>query len=144
MKRFIRSNISHSSPEIEAVFFCSLNCRKSILASIFSCGVPILAGISTKDITRSMVRVKSSNVWSYTINIKNRKDKVGDVYVQFKNEHGGPGDVYCYYSVPVNIYRKIVSATSKGHAVWQYLRNNSNGYSKLTGDKRGKLRNAIN
>lgn len=90
-----------------------------------------------------MVRVKSSNLWSYTLNVKDNKDLTGDLYIQFKGDRGGPGDVYVYYDVPSKIYRRLVSAPSKGHAFWQLIRNNYR-YSKLTGDKRGKLRNAVN
>ena len=143
MKRYIRHKVSESL-QIEAMYFCKTSARDEIEASILSSKCPIFAGISSKDITKSMVRVKSSNVWSYAINIRDRHDPVGDVYVQFKGDHGGPGDVYVYYDIPIRVWKKILSATSKGHAVWQYLRNNSNGYSKLTGDKRGKLPNAIN
>lgn len=142
MKRYIRPEIEKSD-NIEAIFFCEASYRDEIIASILSNTTAIFAGISSRDITRSMVRVKSSNVWAYTINIKDNKSKVGDVYVQFKGEHGGPGDVYVLYDVPVSVYRKWQGATSKGHFYWQYLRNNYY-YSKLTGDKRGKLRNAIN
>ncbi len=133
MKRYIRSEYYDIKiPEVIDLVFCYTQCRGQILASI-----------SSKDITRSMVRVKSSNVWAYNINVKDRKSNVGDVYVQFKGPRGGPDDVYVYYDVPTNVYRKIVTAPSKGHAVWQYLRNKYL-YSKLTGDKRGKLKNAIN
>lgn len=97
----------------------------------------------TKDATRNMVRVKSSNVWSYSINIKSAGDNVGDVYVQFKDKHGGPGDIYVYYDVPVKLWRKFITAPSKGNFVWRYLRNNF-WYSRLTGNKRGVLPNAIN
>jgi len=128
MKILLRTQL----PEVYNIFFCEVSDRKEILASI-----------SSKDITRSMVRVKSSNVWAYNINVRDTKKDIGDVYVQFKGDRGGPGDVYVYYDVPTRIYRKIVSSPSKGHAVWQYLRNNFK-YSKLTGDKRGKLRNAVN
>ena len=98
---------------------------------------------SPREITRNLSRVKSSNVWSYGIEIKEAGDNVGDVYVQFKGKNGGPGDVYRYYDVDINTWRKIISAPSKGHAIWQFLRNNFL-YSKLTGDKRGRLPNAIN
>lgn len=93
--------------------------------------------------SRDMVRVKSSNVWGFNIRIKDRKSGVGDVFVQFKSEQGGPGDVYVYYDVPVRTYRRWQTAPSKGHFFWQYIRNFYK-YSKLTGDKRGKLANAIN
>ena len=98
---------------------------------------------SSRDITKNMVRVRSSNMWSYTINVKQMGDDTGDVYVQFKNANGGPGDVYVYYDVPIRIYRKWLSAPSKGHYFWVYIRDNYK-YSKLTGDKRGKLKNAVN
>lgn len=128
MKRYIRPTV----PEIEDLVFCYTEYRDQITASI-----------SSKDITKSMVRVKSSNIWSYNINVRRNGDPVGDVYVQFKNEHGGPGDIYVLYDVPVKVYRKWVGASSKGHFYWQYLRDYYK-YSKLTGDKRGKLRNAVN
>lgn len=135
MKRYIRSELLLSDtnvPEIVDLVFCESQYRDQITASI-----------SSKDISRSMVRVKSSNVWAYNINVRKDGDSVGDVYAQFKNDHGGPGDVYVLYDVPVKLYRKWVSAPSKGHFYWKYLRNNFK-YSKLTGDKRGKLKNAVN
>lgn len=98
---------------------------------------------NSKDATKNLVRVKSSNVWAYGVEIKDRKAQVGDVYVQFKGKNGGAGDVYVYFDVPVRVYRKLVSAPSKGHAVWALLRNNFL-YSKLTGSKRGVLPNAVN
>lgn len=119
-------------PQLQEICFCSSSDRQAILASI-----------SSKDIAKSMVRVKSSNVWAYNINIRSNKDRTGDVYVQFKDNRGGPGDVYVYYDVPVVMYRRWHSAPSVGHYFWKYIRNNFK-YSKLTGDKRGKLRNAVN
>lgn len=98
---------------------------------------------SARDITKNLIRVKSSNVWAYGIEIKDNKAKVGDVYVQFKGKNGGPGDVYKLYDVPVQLWRRFVAAPSKGHFYWRYLRNDFY-YSKLTGDKKGKLPNAIN
>lgn len=103
----------------------------------------ITAAINTRNLTMDMVRVKSSNVWGYNINIKDKKDKFGDVVVQFKGSNGGPGDIYIYYDVPVLTYRRWHTAPSKGHFFWQYIRNNFK-YAKLTGDKRGKLKNAVN
>lgn len=99
--------------------------------------------LSTRNLLDKLVRVRSSNIWGYSMNVKSNKDKTGDVVVQFKGERGGPGDVYIYYDVPVRTYRRWQSAQSKGHYFWQYIRNYFN-YSKLTGDKRGKLPNAIN
>lgn len=101
------------------------------------------SAMSSRDLAKNLVRVKSSNIWSYGINIKNRKDKTGDVLVQFKNPKGGAGDLYIYYDVPVSVWRKWLSATSKGSFLWRFIRN-AYAYSKLTGDKRGKLANAIN
>lgn len=103
----------------------------------------ISAAINTRNLAQNIVKVKSSNVWGYTINVKNRKDKFGDVIVQFKGENGGPGDMYIYYDVPVLTYRRWHSAPSKGHYFWKYIRNYFK-YSKLTGDRKGKLDNAVN
>jgi len=100
-------------------------------------------GVSSRDITRNLVRVKSSNLWSYGIDIKDRKDKTGNVYVQFKNTNGGPGDIYQYLDVPVNLWRKWLGSVSKGHFLWAYIRNQFS-YRKLTGDRKGKLPNALN
>lgn len=113
----------------------------SYLDDISSCTAIKCA--SARDITRNLVRVKSSNLWAYAINIKDRHDKEGDVYIQFKNRNGGPGDIYVYWGVPINVWRRLISSTSKGHSFWKLIRNNYR-YSKLTGDKRGKLRNAVN
>ena len=103
----------------------------------------IMAASSARELSKNMVRVKSSNIWSYTINIKDRHDKVGDVYVQFKGKNGGPGDVYQYLDVPVNLWRRWIVAPSKGHFLWQYIRNNFK-FRKLTGDRRTHLPNGIN
>ena len=103
----------------------------------------ITAAINVRDLARNLVRVKSSNIWAYGMNLRDRKDKAGEVVVQFKGDKGGPGDVYIYYDVPLVVWRKWLSATSKGHYFWMYIRN-TYMYSKLTGDKRGKLKNAIN
>lgn len=129
--------VSHTSstklPKIIWMSFCETAGRQ-----------PIMAAISSKDITRNMVRVKSSNIWSYTINGRDGQDsKLGDVYVQFKGKHGGPGDVYVYYDVPVKIYKQMLSAPSKGHSFWQNLRGKYS-YAKLTGDKRTKRRGGVN
>ena len=117
---------------LENVAFTPISDRKAVMAAI-----------NTKNIAQNLVRCKSSNVWAYGMNIKDRKDKTGDLIMQFKNKNGGAGDVYVYFNVPVTMYRRLQSATSVGHFVWQYLRNNFN-YSKLTGNKRGVLPNAIN
>ena len=103
----------------------------------------ILAARSTREITKNLVRVKSSNLWGYAIDIKDRHDKVGDVYIQFKGRNGGPEHIYVYYDVPITIWRRLIASPSKGHAFWQLIRNNYQ-YAKLTGDRRGKLRNAVN
>ena len=129
--------ISHMSstklPKIIWMSFCETAGRQ-----------PIMAAISSKDITRNMIRVKSSNLWAYTINGRDGQDsKLGDVYVQFKGKHGGPGDVYCFYDVPVKIYRQLLSSNSKGHAFWQYIRGKY-AYAKLTGDKRTKQKGGVN
>lgn len=104
---------------------------------------PVIAAISSRDLTKNMVRVRSSNIWSYGINVKSNKDNKGDVVVQFKGPNGGPDDIYMYMDVPIKVWKRWITAPSKGHYFWQYIRNNY-FYRKLTGDKRGKLRNAIN
>lgn len=98
---------------------------------------------SARDIARNLVRVKSSNIWAYAIDIKDRHDKTGTVYIQFKGKNGGPtGGLYCYYDVPITVWRQLISAPSKGHAFWKLIRNNYR-YSKLDGDKRTHLRNGV-
>lgn len=95
-------------------------------------------------LTRKLARTpKSSNVWAIGIDVKNYGDRTGTVYAQFKNKNGGPGDVYKYYDVPVEVYRRWCTTTSVGHYFWVNIRNNY-AYSKLSGNKRGKLPNAIN
>lgn len=103
----------------------------------------IVCSVSAKDLARQLVRVKSSNLWSTTINVNNTQNNTGDMLIQFKSKNGGPGDIYMYFDVPVIVYRKLQSATSKGHYFWKYIRNNYK-YRKLTGNKRGVLPNAIN
>lgn len=117
-----------------------------VFACIYESGIntkAIMAAMNTRELTKNIVRVKSSNIWGYNINIKKYGDPVGDVVVQFKGKNGGPDDVYIYYDVPVKVYRRWHTAPSKGHYFWRYIRNNYK-YSKLTGDKKGKLKNAIN
>lgn len=127
----------HNDYQIVDIVFCDSRFRDQICKDI------ILCRRSSRDITKNLVRVKSSNIWSYGIEVKDSKKGIGDIYVQFKGKNGGPDDIYVYYDVPVIVYRRWISAPSKGHYFWKYLRNNYY-YSKLTGDKRGKLRNAIN
>lgn len=103
----------------------------------------ISAAINTKNLLKNLVKVKSSNVYAYGINVRNYGDNVGDIIVQFKGKHGQPDDVYIYYDVPLRVYRRWQSAPSKGHYFWVYIRNIYK-YAKLTGDKRGKLKNAVN
>ena len=98
MKRLIKTQIYN-------MCFCDSSCRKDI----------IKASISTRDIVQHIVRVRSSNVWGYNINIRQNGDRTGDVYVQFKGPNGGPGDIYVLYDVPVSVYRKWVVSPSKGH-----------------------------
>ena len=105
--------------------------------------MPVKCRVTTSNLIDKLVRLRSSNLSGNTMNVKHNKDKVGDVIVQFKGDKGGPGDVYIYYDVPIRVYRRWQSAQSKGHYFWQYIRNYYK-YSKLTGDKRGKLSNAIN
>lgn len=103
----------------------------------------INCSISSRELTKNLVRVRSSNLWGITINVKDRKAKTGDMIIQFKGKDGGPDGVYMYFDVPMMVYRRFQSAPSKGHYFWQYIRNNYK-YRKLSGDKKGKLPNAIN
>ena len=106
-------------------------------------GQPIMAKsdrMTTKDFIKKLIRVKSSNMWSYAFQPKDYNK--GDMLIQFKGANGGPDDIYIYYDVPTKIWQKFVAAPSKGHFMWQYIRNVFK-YAKLTGDKRTKLPNGI-
>lgn len=105
--------------------------------------VAVTAAISSRDLSKNLQRVKSSNLWSYGFDIKDPKTRFGTMLIQFKGNNGGPGDIYQYFDVPINLWRRFITAKSKGHFFWVYIRNNFR-YRKLTGDKRGKLPNAIN
>lgn len=105
--------------------------------------IAVTAAINTKDISSDIIRCKSSNVWGYKFNVRKQGDRIGDLIMQFKGNQGGPGDIYIYYDVPVDVYRRMQSSPSTGHFFWVYIRNNFK-YSKLTGNKRGVLRNAVN
>lgn len=103
----------------------------------------VLSSISTRDLTKNIVRCRSSNIWGYGINVKDKKDRIGNMIIQFKNKYGGPDDIYMYYDVPIDVYRRMITAPSKGHYMWYNIRNRYR-YSKLTGDKRTHLPNGIN
>ena len=103
----------------------------------------ITAAINTKNLAKNLIRVRSSNVWAVGYNVKEGSNKIGDLVMQFKNPNGGGGDTYIYYDVPVQVYRKLVSAASVGHTFWVLVRENYN-YSKLSGNRIGTLPNAIN
>lgn len=103
----------------------------------------VFATTSSRDLKNLLSRVRSSNVWAYGINPHSAHSEMGDVIVQFKNKNGGAGDIYIYYDVPKTVYNRWQSAPSKGHYFWNYIRDNFR-YSKLTGDKKGKLKNAVN
>lgn len=112
-------------------------------SSIIIDGKPIVAAdnrISTKDMLKKMLRVKSSNLWSYAFQPKDYNK--GTMVIQFKGPNGGPQDAYVYYDVPNKLWQKFVAAPSKGHFFWQHIRNVFK-YGKLTGDKRTKLPNGV-
>lgn len=93
---------------------------------------------TTRDFTKQLKKVESSNVWSYAFQAKD--ETFGDMLVQFKNKYGGPGDIYIYYNVPNKIWHRFYLAESKGGFFWKHIRNNTKiRYAKLTGDKRTKL-----
>lgn len=105
--------------------------------------ISVTAAINTKDLTSDIIRCKSSNIWGYKFNVRKRGDRTGDMIMQFKGPQGGVDSTYIYYDVPVDVYRRLQSAPSKGHFFWVYIRNTFK-YSKLSGNKRGVLPNAIN
>lgn len=120
--------------EIYDVVFTNSQFRKSVI---------MCASAATAQ--NSLVRVRSSNVWAYGMDRDSidETNEYGDMLVQFKNKNGGPGDVYIYYDVPTRLYRKWQTTPSKGSWFWKNIRHRFM-YSKLTGDKKGKLPNAIN
>lgn len=120
-------------PEIYSAYLIDCTYRQEV----------IKCSISSRELTKNLVRVKSSNLWGIAMNVKDKKDKTGDMIIQFKGKNGGPDGIYMYFDVPIMVYRRFQSASSKGHYFWQYIRNNYR-YRKLTGDRRGKLPNAIN
>lgn len=56
----------------------------SIALTALSDRLTILAAVNTKNLAQNLSRVRSSNVWAYGLNLKDRKDKTGDLLVQFK------------------------------------------------------------
>ena len=110
---------------------------------IFSKRVPVTAAINVRNLASQLFRVKSSNIWAYRLFMRDRHDKTGDLIVQFKDKNGGAGHVYIYYDVPFMIFRNWQATQSKGHYFWKHIRPYFK-YSKLTGDKIGKLKNAVN
>lgn len=72
-KQWISKNKS-TYPEILCMTFSSTKNRTQILAA------------NTKDLAANLSRVRSSNIWSYGFNMKDRHDKTGDIVVQFKNK----------------------------------------------------------
>lgn len=130
MKKVIISSLQ--TYQIHDIIFVDSNSRQAIHAAV-----------NTKNLAKELVRVKSSNVWAYGMHVRDADKGIGDIVAQFKNSVGGPGDIYIYYDVPAKIYRRWVAAPSKGHFFWQNIRNKYK-YSKLTGNKRGVLPNAVN
>ena len=95
---------------------------------------PIIAATtSSGDIADRIIRVNSSNVYGYYMDVRRHTDHTGTLYIQFLKK-GRPGDIYAYYDVPLEIGRKLASTSSKGHYVWKYIRNRYQT-AKLTGDK---------
>lgn len=112
-------------------------------SSITINGQPIVAAndkLSTKELMKKMLRVKSSNLWSYAFQPKDFNK--GTMLIQFKGPTGGPDDVYVYYDIPSKLWQKFVAAPSKGAFFWKHIRNIFK-YGKLTGDKRTKLANGV-
>lgn len=93
----------------------------------------IAAATGSGDISNHIIRVHSSNVYGYYMDVRRHTDRTGTLYIQFL-KNGQPGDIYAYYDVPVEIGRKLASTSSKGHYVWKYIKNKYQT-AKLTGDK---------
>lgn len=132
IKAIERSYDKYMYSILENVAFTAISDRKAVMAAI-----------NTKNLAQNLVRCKSSNVWAYGMNIKDKKDKTGDLLMQFKGKNGGAGELYIYYDVPITVYRRMMSQPSVGHFFWTQIRNVYK-YSHLTGNKRGVLPNAIN
>lgn len=132
IKAIERSYDKYMYSILENVAFTAISDRKAVMAAI-----------DTKNLAQNLVRCKSSNVWAYGMNIKDRKDKTGDLLMQFKDKNGGAGELYIYFDVPITVYRRMMSQPSVGHFFWTQIRNVYK-YSHLTGNKRGVLPNAIN
>ena len=70
--------------------------------------------------------VTSSNVHSIGMQIDDPSDRSGTLYVRYLGGRGsqrsGPGSLYAYYDVPVDLYRDFLIASSKGVFVWDHLR----------------------
>ena len=95
---------------------------------------PVMAASrGTGDVADYIIPVQSSNIYGYYLDVRDVKDSTGTLYVQFL-KNGMPGDIYAYYSVPVQIARKMASTSSKGHYFWKYIRDKYQT-AKLTGDK---------
>lgn len=145
---WVKSGIQSVFEVIRYVFNIFDSCNVDPIESACICDpnanmTAVTAAISSRNLSAKLQRVKSSNLWSYAFDTKDRRAKFGTLLIQFKGRQGGPGDIYQYFDVPVNLWRRFISANSKGHFFWVYIRNNF-PYSKLTGDKRGKLPNAVN
>ena len=70
--------------------------------------------------------VTSSNVHSIGMQIEQVGDRSGTLYVRYLGGRGrhraGPGSLYAYYDVPVDLYRDFLIASSNGIFVWDNLR----------------------
>lgn len=137
---FQYENAPYEHFERQSVDNKTWNTQESVLCSTYVCAKT--SRKSSREVSKNLVRVKSSNIWSYGVQTELGTNTC-DLYVQFKNPSGGPGDVYQYFDFPIRAWKKFITAPSKGHFFWKYVRNNYR-YRKLTGDKRGKLPNAIN
>jgi len=102
--------------------------------------IPLLGRDASYDLAdweavqRGMIRVQSSNVWSYYYERESRTH--GILYVTFKadGENGkkqeAPGPTYMYASVPVRVYHRFQETArgSPGSAVWDELRVRGTAY----------------
>ena len=89
---------------------------------------PTLEQFTRDVIAGTMFEVrKSSNVHSIGFVIQSPTDREGDLFVRFlgtaaDGTRSGPGPVYQYKGVPLDLFREFLVAASAGRFVWDHLR----------------------
>jgi hypothetical protein len=89
---------------------------------------PTLEQFTRDVIAGTMFEVRrSSNVHSIGFVIQSPTDREGDLFVRFlgtaaDGTRAGPGPVYQYKGVPLDLFREFLVAASAGKFVWDHLR----------------------